>query len=233
MLSQSLIEVAVSPSAHPTDRNGALRRLFVEMGWFSAINGQRVAEGEEPYARVIDVPMLTVMEATRPIIKARGATSSLVAAVKAAIAAPVVETAPKPAPVAAKVEVRAPRQSRPAAPNVRPPAPRVAPPAPKAERQPGKGERWCTHCPKRHVFAEAEAHVPGLKELRRQFSDAPPTREQLLAIAGCRGTRQDGWFPLEQTLERIALLADERARYERAEAERVLGVDLARKFFRR
>jgi len=115
-----------------------------------------------------------------------------------------------------------PRPDRP----VRPARPMRPAPAPKAEYVLGKGEYWCTQCPRRHVTTEPL--VPELREIKRIF-DHPPTRAELVAIAACEevlrderrkpAARQVRWFPLEAQVDVVAHDAAEHAANEAAEGK--------------
>ncbi len=129
-------------------------------------------------------------------------------------AAPVVE-----APAAPAVEVEAP-VVQPVVPawqaslaslglvglTVTTPTATKATPAPAAKPEPKAKVVMlvCHGCPKQHEYPASEARVPSIDELRKRFDGVPPKREELQAIAGCKHTRADGWFPLEQTLQEIA-----------------------------
>jgi hypothetical protein len=132
--------------------------------------------------------------------------------------APLPERKPAPAPKAT------------AAP--RPPAPKpTCAPAQLVERFPGNGECWCTGCPRRHVIAVADAFVPAIPELRKQFREGPPSREQLVELARCRHVFRDEtgirWYRLEDTLEEIGRRVAERARAQTDRAMESLGGKLA------
>lgn len=204
MLLSYLIETAIN-ATHPTDRAAAARKAFVEIGGFAAANQSRIAKGDEPFTRVAEVPMWTVMKVVRPMIEAHRDQQTAAALVATEVVLVPVDQAPRR---------RGQRGGRRHAAK-----PQAVPRAP-AERTLAQGERWCNACPRRHVFNQQDGRVPPLVELRKRFQDGPPTREQLLEISGCGATARDGWFPLDVAVEGIRQrAADRQARAER-EAER-------------
>ena len=168
-----LLQVLDDVTTHPTDRASALRKLFVKQGGLASVNASREQVDDEPYQRAADVPMGEIMAFVRPLIESHReasapkkpapdrTTSSLVAAVKAAVKAPVVETAPSPAP----------RSTRPPAPSVRPREPEAVPADHVKCCRPGCSR----HDLPRHMrvkplrFIEAElGRLPNERELRER-----------------------------------------------------------------
>lgn len=164
----------------------------------AAVAGEQPTVSAEPVAAapVVEAPAAPAVEVEAPVVQ------PVVPAWQASLAGLGMLNIPMPStPVEPKAEAKAP--AKPAV--ERPAAPRML---------------TCCGCPKKHPFPASEARVPSLDVLRKEFDGVPPTREQLEARAGCKYTRSEGWFPLQQTLDEIAArIARSEERKRQAQAE--------------
>lgn len=106
---------AAMAATHPTDRNGAIRKMFLKMGLFRALNAAREEAGEDAYETITDVPMDVVTEAVKLRLetqKTQEAAETEAEALRAASTAAVVQASEAPVPPAPVVEAPpvAPRQ---------------------------------------------------------------------------------------------------------------------------